>query len=88
MLPKLVLVAFLSAGTASLAYADTDIPPAGSVPVEQVTSRLQSQGYNIKKIKFDDGRYKVKAVDPTGHKIKLYVSPRSGDVVSKGDDDD
>ena len=54
----------------------------------QVTSRLQAQGYSIEKIKFDDGRYKMKATDASGHKQKLYVSPQSGEVVSKGDDND
>jgi hypothetical protein len=53
-----------------------------------VTSQLQSQGYTIRKVKFDDGRYKVKAIDASGHKEKLYVSPQTGKVVSKGDDDD
>ena len=88
MFARSVLTGCLLAGMVSLAFADSDKPPAGSVPVEQVASRLQSQGYNISKIKFDDGRYKVKATDSTGHKIKLSVSPQTGDVVSKGDDDD
>ena len=50
------------------------VAAAGSVSMEQVTDRLQSQGYSIRKIKFDDGRYKVKATDASGHKQKLYVS--------------
>ena len=84
------LVAAL-AGGAAVAMADSSsdkVAAAGSMSAAQVTSRLQSQGYTVSKIKFDDGRYKVKAVDASGHKQKLSVSPTTGDVVSKGDDDD
>jgi flagellar hook assembly protein FlgD len=84
------LVAAL-AGGAAVAMADSSsdkVAAAGSMSAAQVTSRLQSQGFTVNKIKFDDGRYKVKAVDASGHKQKLSVSPATGDVVSKGDDDD
>lgn len=78
------------AGGAGIAMADSSpdkLAAANSISLAQVTSKLQSQGYTIRKIKFDDGRYKVKATDASGHKAKLYVSPVTGDVVSKGDDD-
>lgn len=83
------LAAVLACG-ASVAMADNSpekVAPAGSVSMEQVTDRLQSQGYSIRKIEFDDGRYKVKATDASGHKQKLYVSLDTGDVVSKENDD-
>ncbi len=89
MLVKAALAACLLAGSVSLALADSDkTAPAGSISPTLVTSRLQSQGYTVSKIKFDDGRYKVTAIDASGHKQKLYVNPQTGDVVSKGDDDD
>ncbi len=88
MLVKAALAACLLAGSVSLALADSDKAPAGSMSVAQVTSGLQSQGYNVTKIKFDDGSYKVKAVDASGHKMKLNVNPVNGAVVSKGDDTD
>jgi hypothetical protein len=83
------MVVVLAGGT-GIAMADSSpdkLAAAGSLSLAQVTSKLQSQGYTIRKIKFDDGRYKVKATDASGHKEKLYVSPATGDVVSKGDDD-
>jgi flagellar hook assembly protein FlgD len=89
LIPAALMVAL--AGGAAVAMADNSpdkVAAAGSMSVAQVTSRLQSQGFTVSKIKFDDGRYKVKAVDASGHKQKLYVSPATGDVVSKGDDDD
>ena len=88
MLAKVALAAFLLAGSASLALADSNkAAPAGSMTVAQVTSKLQSQGYNVTKVEFDDGSYKVKATDASGHKSKLSVNPKTGDVTSKGNDD-
>jgi len=81
----------LLAGSAGLALADNNsdkIAAAGSMSPAQVTSHLQSQGFTVRKIKFDDGRYKVKATDASGQKEKLYVSPQTGDVVSKTADND
>ena len=87
MLAKAALAACLLVGSASLALADSKVAPAGSMTVTQVTSKLQSQGYNVSKVEFDDGSYKVKATDASGHKSKLSVNPKTGDVTSKGDDD-
>jgi hypothetical protein len=85
---RTVLVAGLIASAAGIALADSDRPaPAGSMPISEVTTHLQAQGFTVSKIKFDDGRYKVKAIDSAGRKEKLSVDPKTGAVVSKGDDD-
>lgn len=89
LIPSVLALALAGGAVAALADSSPDkVAAAGSMSVEQVTSRLQSQGYSVKKIKFDDGRYKVKAVDSAGQKEKLYVNPQTGDVMSKGSDDD
>ena len=89
MLLRAALAAGLLFGTVSLALADSDkIAVAGPISLAHVTSQLQSEGYTVHKIKLDDGRYKVKVTDSSGHKQKLYVSPQTGDVVFKGSDDD
>ncbi len=89
LIPAALVVA-LASGT-GVAMADSSpakIAAVASISMDQVTAKLQSQGYTIRKIKLDDGRYKVKATDASGQKQKLYVSPTTGDVVSKGNDDD
>jgi len=89
LVPSTLVVALAcGAGVAMADNSSDKVAAAGSVSVEQITNRLQSQGYTIRKIKVDDGRYKVKATDASGHKQKLNVNPMTGDVVSKGDDDD
>jgi len=76
-------------GGAQFALADTDeFTGPGYLSRQQVTSQLQASGYTVTKIKTDDGRYKVKAMTADKHKAKLSVDPRTGVVVSKGDDDD
>jgi hypothetical protein len=86
-------LAITLAGGAAAAMADSSsdkvaVAGAGPVSAETITNRLQSQGYTIRKIKLDDGRYKVKAIDSNGHKEKFSVSPVTGDVIAKSDDDD
>ena len=89
LIPSALVVALaVGAGVAMADSSPDKVAAAGSISIAQVTSKLQSQGFTIRKIKFDDGRYKVKATDATGHEQKLYVSPVTGDMVSKGDGDD
>ncbi|WP_158258257.1 PepSY domain-containing protein [Rhodopila globiformis] len=61
---------------------------SGPVSIAQVSQRLESQGYQIRKIKEDDGRYKVTVLTPDRHKEKLSISPRTGEVIGKKNDDE
>lgn len=86
LIPSVLALALAGGPVAAVADSSPDkVAVAGSMSLEQLTSRLESQGYHVKKIKLDDGRYKVKAIDSTGHKVKLYASPQNGDVLSKDD---
>ena len=89
---KVTLAALLLAGTTAVAFADSDVDkaklPPGALSAVQVTQRLQSQGYAVRQIKFDDGAYKVKATGPNQQKTKLEVSPSTGAVLKSKIDDD
>jgi hypothetical protein len=89
---RLALATLLIAGVSAIALADSNSDKAalqpGSLTAQQVTQRLQSQGYTVRKIKFDDGDYKVKATGPDQRKTKLEVSPSTGAVLSSKTDDD
>jgi hypothetical protein len=89
---RMTLAALLLAGATSVALADSDADKVALKPgwltSTQVTQRLQSQGYNVRKIKLDDGAYKVKATGPDQRKTKLEVSPSTGAVLSTKVDDD
>ena len=88
---RLTLAALLLAGTCAVAQADNDADKTAMKPgwltTDQVSQRLQSQGYTISKIKLDDGAYKVKAMSADHHKTKLEISPASGAVLSSKTDD-
>ncbi len=52
--------------------------------IPEVHARLESAGYrNIEKIERESGSYEVKATDPAGHRLKLYVHPQTGDVINQ-----
>jgi hypothetical protein len=89
-LARAAFILGLVASSAGLALADGSSDKAasgGSVSPAEVTVRLQSRGFTVSKIKLDDGRYKVKAVDAAGREHKLTVSPATGAVVSMEEDD-
>jgi hypothetical protein len=89
---RFTLAVLMLAGVSAAALADSDASKAALKPgwltADQVTQRLQSQGYTIRKIELDDGEYKVKASGPGQQKTKLEVSPSSGVVLSSKADDD
>ncbi|MBV8094860.1 MAG: PepSY domain-containing protein [Acetobacteraceae bacterium] len=66
--------------------ADTSRP--GWISEGEVTQNLEADGYRVRKIEDDDGRYKVKVTTRDGHKEKLYVNPKSGARVSAVADDE
>jgi hypothetical protein len=82
----------LLADASTVAMADSDANKValklGWLTSTQVTQNLQSQGYTVRKIKLDDGNYKVKATGPDQRKTKLEVSPGIGAVLSTKVDDD
>jgi len=52
--------------------------------IPEVHTRLESAGYrNIEKIERESGSYEVKATDQTGRRIKLYVHPKTGEVIDQ-----
>lgn len=50
--------------------------------LRQIYDKLESEGYtDITEIERDDGGYEAKANNPQGSKVKLYIEPRTGDVL-------
>ena len=80
---RMTLAALLLAGATTVALADSNkAPPAGALSAAQITQKLQSQGYTVSKIKFDDGKYKVTAIDANNEKAKLEVNAMTGAVLN------
>lgn len=68
--------ALLGAGTAA-AGERCDVPMADWQPREALQQKLAAEGWQVKRIKTDDGCYEVKAVDPQGRRIEAKFDPRS-----------
>ena len=55
--------------------------PTPSMPMSSLLQTLQSKGYvAVRKIEFDDGIYKVIAINPQGEEMKLKVNPQTGEI--------
>ena len=55
--------------------------------IAQIHDKLQAAGYrNVEKIERERGGYEVRATDPKGERIKLYVNPRTGEIMHQRGD--
>ncbi len=85
------LIAFCLACTAP-AFADND-PSCGDAPRAQWMSqdaaktKLKDLGYEVRRVKPENGCYEAYAVDKTGAKVEVFLHPVSGEVVGTSKDD-
>lgn len=86
----------LVAGTAVHAQAAAPAAPAAAanpaapmLTIRQVYDKMEAAGYrNISEIERSSKHgYEVKAYDPQGQRVKLYVDPQSGAVTRSRFDD-
>ncbi|MDY0014543.1 MAG: PepSY domain-containing protein [Rhodocyclaceae bacterium] len=90
-LASLLLGATLTAGGFMLApsFAGENRPAAPGegqwLSIPQVHDKLQAAGYrDIEKIEREHGGYEARATDRNGQRIKLYLNPRTGEVLDRG----
>ena len=69
-----VLAGLLASGAA---WADTDChaPVQDWQPREVLRQQLEQQGWQVQRIKVDDGCYEVKGIDDRGNKFKAKYAP-------------
>lgn len=103
MKKHMLLGALLAAlGAAGAAHADDDdcrVPMERWQPREAVQKALQDRGWQVGRIRIDDGCYKVRGTDAQGADFKAKLDPATLEVVEMkrrdrrheredGDDDD
>ena len=72
----------------ALASQRCSVPMAEWKPREALVEKLRAEGWTIRRIKTDDGCYKVRAVDAEGRRVKAKFDPATLErVVRAGDDD-
>lgn len=89
---------FLTAAGLTLALAsipahasDDDVrcngPREQWMSVDAAKAKGIELGYDVRRVKEEDGCYEIYAIDKNGAKVELYLDPVTGDVVrSKSDD--
>jgi len=80
MISKRVYVIALTTllATGSVAASDLcNVPEADRQPVEALQQMLEGKGWQIKKIKMDDGCYEVYAMTDNGERIEAYFDPKT-----------
>jgi uncharacterized membrane protein YkoI len=62
--------------------------PGQHLSMEQIVARVKEQGFgDVYEVEREYGAYEVKARNPQGDMVKLYVDPRTGDVLRRKLDD-
>jgi hypothetical protein len=52
--------------------------------IQQVLAKVESVGYrDIEKVEREGGTYEVKATDRSGLRMKLYLHPKTGEIVAQ-----
>ncbi len=61
----------------------TDAPRDKWLPQQDVKASLEKQGYNVKRLKVDDGCYEAYVTGKDGKKLELKINPVDGAVVEE-----
>jgi len=75
--PIALTLSLFALSTAALADDDCTDPVSDWQPRETLRLQLEEQGWDIQRIKVDDGCYEVKALDANGHRVKAEYAPAS-----------
>ena len=77
--PLLVTTALTATLASGMLLADDDCrdPVADWQPRDALRQRLEAKGWEIRRIKIDDGCYEVKGLDPRGRRVEAEFAPAS-----------
>ncbi|RBI70904.1 PepSY domain-containing protein [Roseovarius sp. TE539] len=56
--------------------------------IAQIATMLEGQGYTVREIELERGRYDVEMIDAKGMRVEAYLDPVTGEVLPYRDDDD
>ena len=79
---SILVAALLAAGTAVASEKCTDVPREKWLAPEEVQARLQSKGYDVRRVKRDGSCFEVKATKD-GKEIEAHVNPADATVVKE-----
>ena len=90
MRKTLTILAFLAALPAGAALADDDcfVPMADWQPREAVAQFAIAQGWEVRRIKIDDGCYEIDGRDAQGRAIEVKLHPGTLQIIEFEFEDD
>ncbi|MFN4156560.1 MAG: PepSY domain-containing protein [Paracoccaceae bacterium] len=90
MRKTLTIIAFLAATSAGAAFADDDcfVPMADWQPREAVAQLAITQGWDVRRIKIDDGCYEINGHDAEGRAIEVKLHPGTLQIIEFEFEDD
>lgn len=88
ILPTLALVFIVAMAAPALASPRCSTPMAEWKPREALVEKLRADGWTVRRIKTDDGCYKVRATDAEGRRVKAKFDPATLERLSRHLDDD
>jgi len=75
--------------TASAAHAGslgrpcTAAPQTQWLPIEELSAKIEAQGYKVQKAKLKNACGELYTIDKTGSRVELFVDPTSGKIVGQ-----
>ena len=88
ILPIVALTVLFGIAAPAVASQRCAAPMAEWKPREALVDKLRAEGWTIRRIKTDDGCYKVRATDAEGRRIKAKFDPATLERVARDGDDD
>ena len=74
------LLVSLAAGSATASDL-CDVAEADRQPIESLQSKLESEGWEIRKIKVDEGCYEAYAINAEGQRVEAYFDPQTFELI-------
>lgn len=91
LLPRLAAPLLIWGALATGALAEDDhcrVPMAKWQPLEAVQAMAEARGLTVRRIKIDDGCYKIDARNADGRRVKLRLDPATLAVLRNEEDED
>jgi len=72
-----------TAQAGSLGRPCTSAPEAQWLPMQQLQSKVEAQGYKVQKAKLKNACGELYTLDKNGNRVELFVDPTNGQIVGQ-----
>jgi hypothetical protein len=88
IVPALALTALAAGGAlAESSSPRVDVPRDQWMSVAQIAEHFTAQGYDVRSVEAEKGRYEIEAVDKDGRRMEIDAHPVTGEILKQERDD-